>query len=75
MSYGRISSLSETELKQAFFEIVNYNNGKFLAEDALVRKIRDEFAKEMGSESLDIGCLHACNEIMLEISKRHYGVS
>jgi len=72
MSYGRIQSLSEIELHQAFDEIVKYNNGGFLAEDALVRQIRNEFAKEMGSESLDMGCIHACNEITFEIAKRHY---
>jgi len=73
MSYGRIQSLSEVELRQAFDEIVNYNNGKFLPEDALVRQIRNEFAEEMGSDSLDMGCLNACNEILFEIAKRHYG--
>lgn len=72
MSYGRIQSLTEKELKQAFDEIVKYNDEGLLPNDALVRQIRNEFAKERGSESLDMGCTFACNEILFEIAKRHY---
>jgi len=69
-----IQSLSEEEISQAFDEIMEYNKCGCLGMDTLVRKIRDDYAKEMGSPSLDMNCMFVCNEVTFEIAKRHYGI-
>lgn len=71
---NRIKNLTEEEIKQAFEEIIEYNKKGYLSEEALVRKIRDEYAKEIHQDSWDMPCLFTCNEITFEIAKRHYGV-
>jgi uncharacterized protein YcbK (DUF882 family) len=70
----RISNLTEEEIKQAFNEIIDYNKKGVLSLEAFVRKIRNEYAKEIDTESWDRGCLFTSNEIIFEIAKRHYGV-
>ena len=70
----RISNLTEEEIKQAFDEIMEYNRKGILSLDALVRNIRDEFAKEINNQYWDMPCLFTANEITFEIAKRHYGV-
>jgi len=70
----RIKNLTEKEIKQAFDEIMEYNRKGALPLDALVRNIRDEYAKEINSITWDMNCLFTVNEITFEIAKRHYGV-
>jgi len=70
----RISNLTEEEIKQAFDEIMEYNRKCTLPLDALVRNIRDEYAKEINNQYWDMPCLFTANEITFEIAKRHYGV-
>jgi len=67
-----VQSLSEEEIRQVFNEIMEYNKHGQLDSNALLRQIRNEYAKELGSESWDMGCTITCNEILLEIAKRHY---
>ena len=71
----RIQSLSEVEIRQTFDEIMEYNKKGFLGMDTLLRQIRDEFAKDLGVDSWDMGCTFTANEIMFEIAKRYYGLS
>ena len=70
----RIRNLTEEEIKQAFDEIMEYNRKGILSLDALIRNIRDEFAKEINNQYWDMPCLFTVNEITFEIAKRHYGV-
>jgi len=70
----RISSLSEIEIKQAFDDVMDYNKQGSMGE-TFVRQIRDDFANELGIDSWDRNCMFTSIEIMLEIAKRHYGVS
>ena len=70
----RIRNLTEEEIKQAFDEIMEYNRKGILSLDALVRNIRDEFAKEINNQYWDMPCLFTVNEITFEIAKRHYGL-
>jgi len=70
----RINNLTEEEIKQAFDEIMEYNRKGTLPLDALVRNIRDEYAKELNNQHWDMPCLFTVNEITFEIAKRHYGV-
>jgi len=68
----RIKSLSEEELRQAFDEVMLYNKHGVMGE-TLVRKIRDDCAKEIDVDSWDRNCMFTCGEVMEEIAKRHYG--
>lgn len=69
----RIKNLTDEELKICFDEIIDYNKKGTLPEDALVRKIRNDFAKELNTDTWDMGCMFTSNEILFEIAKRHYG--
>jgi len=70
----RIQNLTEEEIKKVFDEIMDYNRKGTLPLDALVRNIRDEYAKELNNQYWDMPCLFTANEITFEIAKRHYGI-
>ena len=68
----RIHSLSEIEIRQAFDDVMEYNKQGSMGE-TFVRQIRNDYAKELEIDSWDRNCMFTCNEIVLEIAKRHYG--
>ena len=57
----RIKNLTEEEIKRAFDEIMEYNRKGTLPLDALVRNIRDEYAKELNNQYWDMPCLFTVN--------------
>jgi hypothetical protein len=70
----RINGLTEEEIRQAFDEIIDYNKKGILPIEALVRKIRNEYAEEINDKLWDMGCILTSNEILYEIAKRHYSI-
>lgn len=68
----RISSLMEDEIRKCYIEITEYKRVGTLPNEALVRQIRNEYAKELDSDSWDSMCYFTATDIMFEIAKRHY---
>lgn len=68
----KIENLTDDELKQCFKNIQEYNT-KGVMGNTLVRRIRNEFAKEINDNSWDRGCtIVVIPNILYEIAKRHY---
>lgn len=68
----RISNLTDDELKQCFDDYEEYNRLGTLKNEALIRKIRNEYAANIGVKSYDMTCMFTAYEILYEIAKRYY---
>ena len=68
----RISNLTDEELKQCWEDIKSYNKTGMMG-DTLIRQIRNEFAKNIGTDSWDSCCsIVTIPSILYEIAKRYY---
>jgi len=67
-----LKNTSDDELKEMFFEVVEYNRVATLPEDAKVRQLRNKVAESYNDNHFDIGCMLTCSEVTYEVALRHY---
>lgn len=68
----KFKNLTDEQLEQCYHEIKEYNK-KGMMGDTLVRQIRNEIAKEIGSDNWDSTCsIATIPSILMEIANRRY---